>query len=253
MTETMRSKTDNPKMCIIGFGRMGKRCTTIFSKGFTLEVISQRNIRAEAEKLGACQSENADKSLMEADYIFLAVPIDGLDSWVSKINEITSSECVVMDCCTVRQAANEKLSQLRRMWFGLPEIGSSDLPVDGKPDSLIKEYLQNQGANLYPFPSKYFDRNPVAGVVHFIGMALDLNLKKEERTRMAEGGAGRYLLMLIEHLKSNSLSTYRETQLLEPKMSARRKEVISWLRTLDQELDDGIFKFKPNHSNKWRK
>lgn len=252
MTQIQNAGRDTPRMCVVGFGRMGKRCAAVFSKGFRVEVVSRRDIRAEAEERGASQSEDAEKSLAEADYVFLAVPIEALDAWVPKVNETTKSECVVMDCCTVRQAANEKLSRLQRRRFGLPEIGGMDLPVDGEADDRIREYLQSQGVRLYPLPADSPDRKPVAGVVHFIGMALDLNLTDEERSRMAKGGAGQCLLRLIEHLKTNSPSTYKETQLIEPGMSARRKEVIAWLRALDQELDEGIFRFSSYPPNRWR-
>jgi prephenate dehydrogenase len=252
MTQTQKAETDNPRMCVVGFGRMGKRCAALFSKGFRVEVVSRRDIRAQAEKRGARQSEDAERSLAEADYLFLAVPIDALDAWVPKINEITKPECVVMDCCTVREAANEKLSRLRRRRFGLPEIGGRDLPVDGDADERIREYLRGQGAHLYRLPADSPDRKPVAGVAHFIGMALDLNLTDEERSRMEKSGAGQCLLRLIEHLKTNSPSTYRETQLLEPGMSDRRKEVIAWLSALDQELDRGVFKFSPHPPDRWR-
>lgn len=252
MTQKQNAGAEKPRMCVVGFGRMGKRCAAVFSKGFSVEVVSRRDIHAEAEERGARQSEDGDRSLAEADYVFLALPIDVLDTWVVKVNRMAKPQCVVMDCCTVREAANEKLSRLQRRHFGLPEIGGTDLPVDGEPDGRIRDYLQSQGARLYPLPTGSPDRKPVAGLAHFIGMALDLNLTDEERSRMSTGGAGRCLLKLIEHLKTNSPSTYRETQLLEPGMSARRKEVIAWLNALDQELDRGVFRFSPYPPDRWR-
>ena len=46
------------KMCVIGFGRMGKRCAKVFSEGFEVEVISRRDIRSEAGERGATQSDD---------------------------------------------------------------------------------------------------------------------------------------------------------------------------------------------------
>ncbi len=158
---------------------------------------------------------------------------------------------MVMDCCTVRTAANEKLSRVQRHRFGLPLIGSSELPVDGKPDPSVRDYLEAQGCRLYPIDPED-SGTPVSGVAHFIGMALDLNLTAEERSQLAIGGAGRCLLKLIEHLKTNSPSTYKEIQLLDPRMSARRKEVIAWLEALDAELDKGEFRFQPHPPERWR-
>ena len=252
MKQARKAETEVPRMCVVGFGRMGKRCAAVFSPGFAVEVVSRRDVRTEAERRGARQSEDADGSLREADYVFLAVPIEALDAWVSRINEATRPECVVMDCCTVREAANEKLSRLHRRHFGLPEIGGGELPVDGEADDRIREYLEGQGARLHAMPRDSADAKPVAGVAHFIGMALDLNLTDEDRARMAKGGAGQCLLRLIEHLKTNSPSTYKETQLLDPGMSARRKEVIAWLGALDRELDAGVFSFRPYPPDRWR-
>ena len=83
-------------------------------------------------------------------------------------------------------------------------------------------------------------------------MALDLNLTEEERDKLSRAGSGRCLLNLIEHLKTNSPSTYKETQLLDPGMSVRRKEVIEWLKNMDKELSRGEFRFKPYPPDRWR-
>ena len=244
--------TTKSKMCIIGFGRMGKRCAKLFSDGFQVEVISGRDIRSEAWERGAEQSNNSTKSLSEADFIFLAVPIEALDLWTPRIDKFSKPDCVVIDCCTVRHAANEKLCDVQRKRFGLPELGAPELPVDGEPDKRISDYLEQRGCRLYPINVGDTGRKPVAGLAHFIGMTLDLNLTADERSRMEKSGACRYLLQLIEHLKSNSPATYKETQLLNPSMSDRRKEFIAWLKQLDEELDRGIFEFKSHPPDKWR-
>ena len=243
---------ERPRMCIVGFGRIGKICARLFSPGFDVEIISRRDIQAEALERGARQSEDAAKSLADADYVFLAVPIEALDGWIPQINRLTTPACVVMDCCTVREAANEKLSGVQRRRFGLPEIGGAESPVDGEPDPLIRDYLEAQGCLLCPIESEDPERKPVSGIAHFIGMALDLHLTAEERIGLERGGAGQCLLKLIEHLKTNSPSTYKEIQLLDAQMSARRKEVIAWLKALDEELDRGEFRFQPYPPEQWR-
>lgn len=238
-----------PRMTIIGFGRMGKRCAATFSKGFSVDVLSRRDVKQEAKARGVHQSMDVEYSLSSADYVFLAVPIDALEGWIPAINLHTAPSCVVMDCCTVRLAARARLEGLERPHFGLPEIGGVDLPVDGEIDGRIEAYLKAQGARVYPMPPA---GKPVSGIAHFIGMALDLHLEEEDRARLAGGGAGQCLLGLIQHLKTNSPATYRETQLLEPGMSARRKEVIAWLQAVDEELDRGVFRFEPAPPDTWR-
>jgi len=239
-------------MCIVGFGRMGKRCAKLFSGGFSVDVVSQQNIHDEVPDIGVGQSTDERKSLSEADFVILAVPIVALDSWIPKINKLTKPECVVIDCSSVRDAVNEKLLQLKRKHYGMPEVGSKNVRVDGNSDELVSRYLQERGCSVVPANITNSDGKPVAGLIHFVGMALDINITDEERSRMADSPACRYMLQLIEHLKSNSPSTYRETQLLDPRMSQRGKELIGWLKSLDAELDRGVFRFKPYARDKWR-
>ena len=90
------------------------------------------------------------------------------------------------------------------------------------------------GCKLIPRTAEDEDRRTGPGMAHFIGMALELYLPEEEREKLPSG-AGRFLLQsvygrcpkkgehLIEHLKTNSPSTYRETQLLNPFMADARK------------------------------
>ena len=88
-------------------------------------------------------------------------------------------------------------------------------------------------------------------MAHFIGMALELYLPKEERDRLSSG-AGRFLQQLIEHLKTNSPSTYRETQLLHPFMADARKEVIKAHVQFDEAPNRGEFNFQVSPRDQWR-
>ena len=93
------------RLCIIGFGRMGKQAVNAFADQFQVEVISSRDISSELVDVGVRQSSNNTESLSGADVIFLAIPVWALGKWVSKINEHAKSDCVVIDCCTARLAA----------------------------------------------------------------------------------------------------------------------------------------------------
>ena len=64
--------------------------------------------------------------------------------------------------------------------------------------------------------------------------------------------SGSFLIQLIEHLKSNSSSTYRETQLLNPYMADTREKLIASLKNTDKELDEGVFGFESYPRDKWR-
>jgi prephenate dehydrogenase len=250
----MNGKTGTPppnRMAIIGFGRMGKQAARLFAEGFHVQVISSRDVRAECAARRARQSDSPDESLAQADFIFLAVPIDVLDLWIPRINETSRQDCVVIDCCTVRRAAEERLCKVNRRRFGMPELHGSPLPVEGGPDQRISRYLQRTGIGLRPVAPEEDKGTPVIGMAHFIGMALDLNLTEQDRSALARSKAGSYILQLIEHLKSNSPSTYREIQLMDPRMPDGRKELIDWLKGFDEELNRGVFRFEAYPRERW--
>ena len=102
------------RLCIIGFGRMGKQAVNAFADQFQVEVISSRDISSELADGRARQSSNNTESLSDADVIFLAIPVWALSKWVQKINEHAKSDCVVIDCCTARLAVDKELSILNR-------------------------------------------------------------------------------------------------------------------------------------------
>jgi hypothetical protein len=97
-----------------------------------------------------------------------------------------------------------------------------------------------------------YDRsNAVIGVARFLGIALDLTLSREEREELAGVESGSFLTGLIEHLKTNSLTMYRETQLMNPYMSTARKRLIEDLKKIDKEMDGCIFGFRAYPCERW--
>ena len=138
----------NEKMCIIGFGRMRKRAAQLFSRGFDVAVLSARNVEEEARTAGATSADDPGRAISEADFLFLAVPVEVIRLWVDQINEFSREHCVVMDCCTARIAAESELSLVRRQRFGLPELHEGEIPVIGEPDKRISGYLNQQGYTL---------------------------------------------------------------------------------------------------------
>jgi prephenate dehydrogenase len=80
----------------------------------------------------------------------------------------------------------------------------------------------------------------------------DSRARQSSNTTESLSAAGRFLLQLIEHLKTNSPSTYRETQLLNPFMADARKKVIKALVQFDEALNRGEFNFQAYPRDKWR-
>ncbi len=231
-------------MCIIGFGRMGKRAAHIFSRRFTVSIISSRNIVEEAITTGATQADNPEEEIARSNFIFLAVPVNVLGLWISRINDYSPPDCIVIDCCTARIAAEKELSSLQRTRFAIPEIGPGISPVIGTPDKRIADFLKNQGCVLRPETAQEYDKNNVdSGIAQFLGIALDLYLDVSQRTRLKKSAAGSFLLKMIEHMKSNSSSTYRENQMMNPYMAEARNKLIIALQNINKELTEGTFRF----------
>ncbi len=244
---------EKKSLCVIGWGRMGRNAARLFWPGFQVTVISRRDVRQEVEATDAVLAERRDRALKEANYVFLAIPVDIIPKWTERINRYTPSDCVIIDCCTARVAAEKALKEIKRERFGLPELSQGTIPVIGKPDEKIADYLKIWGCNLQPMNAEEYDRDTTsAGIAHFIGMALDLYLNDSQRTQLRKARSGSFLLQLIEHLKSNSPTTYRETQTLNPFMSKARKELVKALEKTRGDLDEGTFRFKPYPREMWR-
>lgn len=218
---------------------MGHWFTKLFCQGFDVQVISSRDVKDEVVGLGARYVTNFGKAISESDYIVIAAPVDALDSIVDRINKYVKPDSVVIDSCSARMAAEEKLSRLKCQWFGLH--GSIVL---GSPDPRIMEYLQGQGYNYQQMTAEEHDKLiTTIGLVHFVNMVFDLYLRDEDKKELKSGTVGPLLLKSIEHMRNNSSATYRETQLLNPFMENRRKEFLKVLKEYAEYLDKGEFPF----------
>jgi len=74
-------------------------------------------------------------------------------------------------------------------------------------------------------------------------MAFDSYLQDKDRRELMSGTVGPLFLKIVDHIRSNSQATYRETQLLNPFMKERRKEFLRALLKNDQKLEQGEFPF----------
>lgn len=228
-----------PKMTIIGFGRMGHFYTKVFAEGFDVQVVSSREVKSEVESLGGSYVSNTDEAVGTSDYIFVCVPVDTLDSVIDHINSYARPNAVVIDTCSARVAAEEKLSQLKCRHFGIHASA-----VVGPTDPVIIDYLEEQGYKLQAVSASEHDRqNATVGLVHFIIMAFDSYLQDKDRRELMSGTVGPLFLKIVDHIRSNSQATYRETQLLNPFMKERRKEFLRALLKNDQKLEQGEFPF----------
>lgn len=229
-----------PKMTIIGFGRMGRRFAEVFSEGFDIGISSSREIGEEANELGAYQIDNFEKAIASSNYIFLAVPIHALDSVIEKINHHINPETWAFDMCSARVVAGKKMSSIKCRWFGI----HAGFVIGEAPDEIL-EYLSGKGYNLPQITAEQHDeRNSIVAMVHFIGMATDNLLSKNERQYLnKKSPASKNLLKLIDHLKANSPDTYWESQTQNQFTKHQRHRLLKAFREYSDKLDQGYFPF----------
>ncbi|UCG61565.1 MAG: hypothetical protein JSV52_14830 [Candidatus Zixiibacteriota bacterium] len=230
---------NSPKMTIIGFGVMGKKYAGLFSKVLDVTVVSSRNVRIEVENMGASYCADLTTAIGQAGYILICAPLDALDGIISSINEHSHPECVVIDICSARVAAHEKLAALKRRHFGLH--GNI---ITGEPDERMLEYLSQTG--LYPTrmtPTEHDQLNSIIGLVHFVGLVLNKHFGSDDRKILAQSPAASHVLRLMDHLRSNSPATYKETQIDNGYTGRRRNDLIRAMAECDRKLNAGEFPF----------
>ena len=163
-------------MCIIGFGRMGIYAAGLFSQDFQVKVVSSRDVGKDVTAEGEILTENHDKAIAEAHFIFLAIPVDVIHKWTPKINALSSDKWVVIDSCIARTADEKELLKIERNSFGLLELHGKIIPVIGNPDKRITEVFIRKGRKLKNMSAVNYGKNNVAvGMAHYLGIALDLS------------------------------------------------------------------------------
>lgn len=228
-----------PRMTVIGFGRMGQRFTEIFSDGFVVGVSSSRDVTEEVNDMGAYRVKDFGAAIGSSDYIFIAVPIHGLDSVINQINSCVQPTTWAFDMCSARVAAAKKMSALKCRWFGLHAGG-----VFGEAPSIVMDYLAERGHRFRPMtPEEHDKRNSVIAMVHFIGMAMQSVLSEADRQILATSPAATNLLRLIDHLRENAPDTYWESQVCNTFTGSQRQRLLKGFTDYADELDAGRFPF----------
>jgi len=231
--------SDRIKVSIIGFGHMGHYYTQLLSPCFDISILSSKDIQPEVEAMGARYSHDFGSDISASNYIFITVPLRALDSIIPLINDHAQPKAVVIDCCSARIEAEERLAKLKCQHFGI-----HGGVITGQPDAIIIDYLANLGQYFkYLSPEEHDRKATTTGLAHFIAMVFDSYLMEDDKIELSEGTVGPLLSKIIDHMRINSLSTYQETQLVNPFMSERRKEFIKALIEYDLLLDSKEFPF----------
>ena len=129
---------------------MGKRAAYIFSRKFTVSIISDGDITDEVVPTGAALADNPDEEISRAYFIFLTVPVNEIGFWVSHINDHSLPHCVIIDSCVAGIEAEKELSKIQRKRFTITEFKPGVTPVIGTPDKRIADFLKKQGCILRP-------------------------------------------------------------------------------------------------------
>ncbi len=233
-------------MTIVGFGRMGKRFTKLFALHLAVTVYSSRNISHEVGRLNATYNPSFEESISLSKYILLAVPINVLDTFIERLNKVIDEKSIVIDCCSARISAEEKLSKLKCKHFGIHDIKSNEFCIIGDAEEEIIDILKSQDIGIRVITAEEHDRlNSIIGLGHFVGLSLDSLLTEDEKEVLSGIGSGSLLIQLMDRLRANSSTTWKETQIDNPFTKARRESLIKTLVEYDKKLSQGEFPFVP--------
>ena len=237
---------NKPTMTVIGFGRMGKKFTDLFSREFDVRVASTRDVREEILRVGGTRAEDRSRSIAESDYVFLAVPVTALSALVEELNARDLRDVVVIDCCSARMRAEQELARLNYRHFGLHDLRRGEYCITGDIDERMRDFFARRNVPLRQVSPEEHDRlNAIIGLGHFIGLVLGEMLGEEEKEVLAGVRSGSWLVGLMKHLEGNSYTTWRETQLDNPLTAEQRARLIAAYREYDGALRSGAFPFKP--------
>ena len=234
-----------PNMTIVGFGPMGKRFTSLFSREFDVCVSSSRDVKNEVVDLGAAITNNRKSAMSESKYIFLAVPLTALPEMIEEVNTHAKTGVVVIDCCSARVPAEHSLQRLNHQHFGMHDIKSGEYCITGDIDDGMKEFFMKHNISIMLVSPEEHDRiNAVIGLGHFIGLSLGHFLSQEEKDILSGIGSGSKLMSLVNGLSGNTPTTWRETQIDNQFTKNMRKSLLDALSQYHKALSDGEYPFK---------
>lgn len=224
-------------MTVIGFGKMGKRFTRLFSNSFEVHVSSSRDVSIEVNEMGVKVCSDREQCLADSNYIFLAVPISALSELVDEINSIASDHVIVIDCCSARVPSEQVLSKLKPQHFGIHDIKQGEFYVTGEMNAEMEHFFSDQQITIQQStPEKHDCLNAIIGLGHFIGLSLGQFLSETDREVLSGMGSGSKLLSFIDHFVGNSPTTWRETQIDNLFTKKQRTEFIQALSKYNQNL-----------------
>jgi prephenate dehydrogenase len=229
------------RMVVIGLGRMGQRFADLFSPRFDVTSLRASTLLADSE----VADSSAVEHLSRASFVFVAVPVDALSTCVQPILRWTPESAVVLNCCAAQRAATRMLGATERRNVSLlPESRAiapgERIDVVGSLPDTIAEHLIDRGYALAETTADAHDATLAPlGLAHFLALALGAELSDDDRAMLSGAPAGRRMLQLVDHVASNSLTTYQEQQLHNSFIASRRSALVRVLQSLDATLAAG--------------
>jgi prephenate dehydrogenase len=234
-------------LTIIGFGNIGEVFTRELKSHFNITVGNRSDKSKLVKKLGVKFTRNIPKSVENADYVILAIPISEMRSVVKQIKESVPKNAVVLDCCAVKQIPLEIMAQLPCKIMGthpqfrkVKSVKGKSIVLVGSVDSYFKRVLQEIGLKIIRMTAEEHDKNmAIVGLGGLIGLNLIKLLNPDERKifKKHAGTASRHLVELMELMEGNPLQVYEDIQRANPYSKKLRQDFIQALAKFDKQMD----------------
>lgn len=235
---------------VIGFGNFGKLFARKLATAFEVSVWDCRNFSSEASEMGV--EWTTLEQVADRELVVLAVPLQSMESLLTKLASRVNLNALVMDVCSVKQEPFRLMQKyLPQGQFLLthPMFGpqSAKETWDGhrlvvcptntpSPKSeFVLQFFRDQGLKLFEMTAEQHDREMarVQALTHFVARAL-----KECEVKSSPFGTFAYdhLCKAVELLGGDSWELFETIELGNPFAAGIRREFIESLLKLERRL-----------------
>ena len=230
------------RVAVIGAGKMGRWFTKCFlNEGFSVVVSNRTRNKAETlgVEFGVDVAQSSVEALNGADWIFLCVSLDALDSVLGEIGSHVDSDQVVMDISSIKQIPVNLLHNHVEHGIILgthPVFGPGAKSLKGQNFVLtpvkkeeqrfaneVRNWLESRGSIVSVLSPKKHDElmSLVLGFPHFVGLVAGDTLADNPNfvaAKEVSGATYKLLLTLAESVSSEEPIFYSDLHMSLPEM-----------------------------------
>ncbi|MBI3273636.1 MAG: prephenate dehydrogenase [Candidatus Colwellbacteria bacterium] len=235
---------------IIGFGNFGKFFARKLATAFEVSVWDCRNFSGEASEMGVKWATL--EQVANRDLVVLAVPLQSMESLLTKLASRINLNALVMDVCSVKQEPlrlMQKYLAQEEFLFTHPMFGPQSakngwhghrlvvcpVATPSAKSEFVLQFFRDQGLKLFEMTAEQHDREMarVQALTHFVARAL-----KECEVKNSPFGTFAYdhLCKAVELLSGDSWELFETIELGNPFAPEIRREFMESLQKLERKL-----------------